>query len=83
MKVYSVVGQWIDNSMAIPKYPKIILAQYTNFEEAIKYRDRLKRLNAGDCTVAFYIVEGGCFTAMSSIRPEDVPFVMYPSVIRK
>lgn len=55
MKVYSVVMQWTDNSMAIPKHPKRVYAQYTNFEEAKKFRNRLRAL--GEKGTEYYIRE--------------------------
>ena len=55
MKVYSVVMQWTDNSMAIPKHPKRVYAQKTNFEEARKLRNRLRAL--GEKGTEYYIRE--------------------------
>lgn len=55
MKVYSVVMQWTDNSMGIPKYPKRVYAQYTDFKDAKKLRNRLRAL--GEKGTEYYIRE--------------------------
>lgn len=55
MKVYSVVMQWTDNSMDIPKHPKRVYAQYTDFKDAKKLRNRLRAL--GEKGTEYYIRE--------------------------
>ena len=55
MKVYSVVMQWTDNSMDIPKHLKRVYAQYTDFKDAKKLRNRLRAL--GEKDTDYYIHE--------------------------
>lgn len=55
MKVYSVVMQWTDNSMGIQKRPKRVYAQYTDFKDAKKLRNRLRAL--GEKDTDYYIQE--------------------------
>lgn len=76
MKLYSVVGQWTDNTMAIAKHPKKTVAQFADFENAKKYRDHLRKIN--NDTVSFYIMESnmdetGYFESMRLLA-SDVPF---------